>query len=143
MRMAPAPIVRIADLELFADCTKAELRQISSLMTYLQVPRDQVLMREGGRANEFVVIGSGTAKVSRQTNQGVVTVAEVGSGDFLGEMGLLAGTGRTATVTATTDLAVLVSSASEFRTILHIAPSVANKVVRASTVRAERMEIAA
>lgn len=141
--MATAPIVRIADLALFADCTKAELRQIGSLMTYLQVARDQVLMREGGRANEFVVIGSGTAKVSRQTNQGVVTVAEVGSGDFLGEMGLLAGTGRSATVTATTDLAVFVSSASEFRTILHIAPSVANKVVRASTLRAENVDIAA
>lgn len=141
--MATAPIVRIADLELFADCTKAELRRISSLMTYLQVPRDHVLMREGGRANEFVVIGSGTATVSRRTNQGVVTLAEVGTGDFLGEMGLLAGTGRTATVTATSDLAVLVSSASEFRTILHIAPSVADKVVRASTLRAESMDIAA
>ena len=141
--MATPPVVRIADLELFADCTKAELRQISSLMTYLQLQRDQILMREGGRANEFVVIGSGTAKVSRQTNQGVVTVAEVGTGDFLGEMGLLAGTGRTATVTATTDLTVLVSSASEFRTILHIAPSVADKVVHASTLRAASLDIAA
>ena len=141
--MATPPVVRIADLELFADCTRAELRQIGSLTTYLQVPKGQVLMREGGRANEFVVIGSGTAKVSRQTNQEVVTVAEVGSGDFLGEMGLLAGTNRTATVTAMTDLTVLVSSASEFRSILRLAPSVANKVVHASTVRAASLDIAA
>ncbi len=141
--MATPPVVRIADLELFADCTRAELRQIGSLTTYLQVPKGQVLMREGGRANEFVVIGSGNAKVSRQTGRGVVTVAEVGSGDFLGEMGLLAGTNRTATVTALTDLTVLVSSASEFRTILHVAPSVANKVVHASTVRAAGLDLAA
>jgi CRP-like cAMP-binding protein len=141
--MAIPPVVRIADLELFADCTRAELRQIGSLTTYLQVPRDQVLMREGGRANEFVVIGSGTARVSRRTNDGVVTVAEVGSGDFLGEMGLLTGAGRTATVTATTDLTILVSSASEFRSILHIAPSVTDKVIRASTVRAASLDIAA
>jgi CRP-like cAMP-binding protein len=141
--MATLPVVRIADLELFADCSKAELRQIASLTTYLQVQKDQVLMREGARANEFVIIGSGTAQVWRQTNQGAVTVAEVGSGDFLGEMGLLAGTSRTATVTATSDLTVLVSSASEFRSILHIAPSVANKVVQASNVRAASLNVAA
>ena len=42
-------VVRIADLDLFADCTKAQLRQIASLMTYLRVPRNRVLMREGAR----------------------------------------------------------------------------------------------
>jgi CRP-like cAMP-binding protein len=141
--MATPPVVHIRDLELFADCTKAELRQISSLTTYLQVPKDHVLMREGGRANEFVVISSGTAQVSRQTDHGVISVAEVGRGDFLGEMGLLAGTSRSATVTATTDLGVLVSSVGEFRSILHIAPSVANKIVRASSVRAASLDLAA
>jgi CRP-like cAMP-binding protein len=141
--MVTPQVVRIADLELFADCSKAELRQISSLTTYLQLQKDQVLMREGTRANEFVIIGSGTAQVSRQTSKGVVSVAEVGSGDFLGEMGLLAGTSRTATVTATTDLTVLVSSASEFRSILRIAPSVANKVVHTSNVRAASLDVAA
>lgn len=141
--MATPPVMRIADLELFADCTKAELRQIGSLTTYLQVRKDHVLMREGGRANEFVVIGSGSAQVSRNTTHGVIRVADVGSGDFLGEMGLLSGTSRTATVTATTDLAVLVSSAIEFRSILHISPSVADKVVHTSTVRAAGMGIAA
>jgi CRP-like cAMP-binding protein len=141
--MDPAPVVDIADLALFADCTKAELRQISSLTTYLQVPKGHVLMREGGRANEFIVIGSGTAHVSRQTDHGVVGVAEVGRGDFLGEMGLLAGTSRLATVTATTDLGVLVSSVGEFRSILRLVPSVAKKIVRASTVRAAGLDLAA
>jgi CRP-like cAMP-binding protein len=141
--MATPPVVQLTDLELFADCTRAELRQIASLTTYLHLRKDQVLMREGGRANEFVIIGSGTAQVSRQSDQGVVTVADVGSGDFLGEMGLLSGTSRTATVTAMTDLEVLVSSASEFRAILHIAPSVAKKVVHASNVRAASLDMAA
>jgi CRP-like cAMP-binding protein len=70
-------------------------------------------------------------------------VADVGPGDFLGEMALLTGTSRTATVTATTDLEVLVSSTGEFRSILEIAPSVERKVRRASLARAASMAIAA
>jgi CRP-like cAMP-binding protein len=73
----------------------------------------------------------------------VARVADVGSGEFLGEMGLLTGTPRSATATATTDLALYASSASEFRSILEIAPSVADKVVRTSIARAANLELAA
>jgi CRP-like cAMP-binding protein len=140
--MAAPRVVDIADLELFAGCTKAELRQIRALTTYVQVPRDQVLMREGSPAHEFIIIDSGTARVSRATDDGVQTVADVGSGEFLGEMALLTGTPRTATATATTDLGVLVSSVSEFRSILRIAPSVADKVFQTSMERAASLEMA-
>jgi CRP-like cAMP-binding protein len=141
--MHTSNVTGMADLELFADCTKTELRQIRSLMTHLRVPKDRVLIREGAMANEFIVIGEGTARVSRQTGHGVATLADVGTSDFLGEMALLMGTRRTATATATTDLTVFVSSASEFRGILRIAPSVAEKVVSTSMVRASSLDIAA
>jgi CRP-like cAMP-binding protein len=141
--MYTSSVGRIANLELFAGCSRAELRQIDSLTTCLQVSRDQVLMREGSTAKEFIIIVSGTARVSRETDEGIARVADVGSGEFLGEMALLTGTRRTATATATTDLAILVSSASEFRSILDIAPSVAEKVVQTSIVRAASMDVAA
>lgn len=141
--MTAAPVVDIGELELFADCTKAELRKIRSLTTYLQVPKDQVLMREGSPAHEFIIIDSGTAHVSRQTDDGVAEVAEVGSGGFLGEMALLNGSRRTATATAETNLGVLVSSASEFRSILDVAPSVAEKIVKTSKDRAASLDLAA
>jgi CRP-like cAMP-binding protein len=134
--------VDIAELDLFADCTKAELRQIRSLTTYLRIPKDRVLIREGSRAQEFIIINSGSARVSRATDDGVTTVAEVGSGEFLGEMSLLTGSPRNATATATTDLGVLVSSASEFRTIMRIAPTVADKVFQTSMERASTTELA-
>jgi CRP-like cAMP-binding protein len=133
--MSAPRVVDIGELELFADCTKAELRKIRSLTTYLQVRKDQVLMQEGNPANEFIIIDSGTAEVSRATDDGIAKVAEVGSGDFLGEMALLNGSPRSATAKAATDLGVLVSSASEFRSILDLAPSVADKIRRASVDR--------
>ncbi len=141
--MDAAPLVRLADLELFADCTKAELRKIESLTTYLHLERDRVLMREGSSAREFIVIGSGSARISKETGVGTTTVADVGSGEFIGEMGLLANKPRTATATATTDLGVFVSSASEFKSMLQIAPSVARKVRRAFVTRAASLGEAA
>jgi CRP-like cAMP-binding protein len=133
--------IDIADLELFADCTKSELRKIRALTTYVRVPQDRVLMREGTRAHEFIIINSGTAVISRQTDEGVATVAEVGSGEFLGEMALLTGTLRNATATAATDLGVLVSTANEFRSIMRIAPTVADKVFQTSMERAAKVEL--
>ncbi len=110
----------IHDLEVFAGCTRAQVRAIESLTTLLHLDEGHVLMREGTPAKEFIVIESGTALVTRQ-----------------------AGSLRTATVTATTPLTVLVSSAGEFRTMLRVAPSVAHKVHRASLLRTESLVPAA
>ena len=141
--MDAAPAIRLSDLELFADCTKAELRQIESLTTYLQVEQDRVLIREGSPAKEFIIIGSGRARISRETGGRPTRVADVGSGEFIGEMELLAKTPRAATATAATDLTLLVSSASEFKSMLHVAPSVAEKVRRTSVARAASLRPAA
>jgi CRP-like cAMP-binding protein len=135
--------IRLDKLDLFSDCTRAQLQQISSMTSYLHLPKGHVLMREGAPAKEFIVILDGTAQVTRRTADGVVRVADVGPGDFQGEMGLLAGSPRTATVTATTDLVVLVSSVGEFRSILELAPSVAAKVREASSARASDLQLAA
>jgi CRP/FNR family cyclic AMP-dependent transcriptional regulator len=135
--------VRIAELELFSDCTRSELRQLDSLTTFLQLKQDRVLISEGSPAREFIIIGSGTARVSRETDNGVATVADLGRGEFLGEMELLAGTRRAATVTAATDVGVLVSSAGEFQSMMRISPSVAHKVRLASIARAASLDLAA
>jgi protein lysine acetyltransferase len=134
------PEVDIAELELFAKCTKAQLRKIRSLTTYLRIPRDSVLIRQGSVAKEFIIIGRGTARVSRAADDGQKTVAEVGSGEVLGEMALLTGSRRTATATAATDLGVLVSSAREFQEILRVAPSVADRVFEISMNRADNAD---
>jgi len=141
--LASTVALRIDDLDLFADCTRTQLHQIAALTTGLHIPKGHVLIRQGSLAGEFIVIHSGSATVTRAVNGGVVHVADVGASDFLGEMALLNGTRRTATVTAATDLDVLVSSVGEFRSILELAPSVARKVRRASLARTSSMAVAA
>lgn len=136
-------VKRIDELELFADCKRGELRRIAPLTTLIRVPKDQVLMREGGAPRQFIVVGGGTARLTRETEDGVTTVADVGSGQFIGETALLSGTRLTTTATAATDLTVFVSSASEFRSILRIAPSVERKVRRWSLDRSMTTDEAA
>jgi CRP-like cAMP-binding protein len=126
-------------LALFADCSPAELRRISSLVTMLTLDAGTVLMTEGTIGLEFLVIVDGTAKVS----VGGQVVAELGAGDFAGEMSLLARGPRTATVTAVTPLTVYVCNSAEFATLLEVAPNVADKITRAAAVRSEELRQAA
>ena len=137
------PVERLSHLDLFADCTRAQLHKIDALTTDLSIRKDRVLIREGSVARQFIVIRTGSARVTRRTNDGVTTVADVGTGNFLGEQALLARTRWTATATATTDLEVLVSSLEEFRSILEIAPSVAHRLQRAPLALAGDMPSAA
>jgi CRP-like cAMP-binding protein len=141
--MGRTDIRRLDQLELFADCDRAELRRIEPLTTFLRVPKDQVLLREGQAPQQFIVVGSGTARLTRASEDGAGPVTEIGDGGFIGESALLSGSRVEATATAATDLSVFVSSASEFRSILRIAPSVEQKVRRASLVRAATDGIAA
>ena len=131
------------ELELFSECSRSELRQINGLTTRLHIPEGRVLLREGEAPREFLIVGSGRVQVTRKTDHGTTVLNEVGSGEILGEMALLMGTHRTATVTALSDLTVYVSSVSEFRTILRIAPSVALRIRQTLHVRSEGLAVAA
>jgi CRP-like cAMP-binding protein len=57
----------------------------------------------------------------------------------VGEISLLRGVRRTATVTATTDLTAYVSNPSEFREILRSAPAAAKRISEASSLRSENL----
>ncbi len=117
----------LEDVELFAEATRAERAVIRRLLTPLAVPAGRVLVEEGARGNQFMVLVEGNASVS----QGGQTIATLEPGALVGEMALLQddGTGRrNATVTANTDAVIYVGSRAEFRQILQAAPSVARKV---------------
>jgi CRP-like cAMP-binding protein len=128
--------IRTADLEIFSDCSKAELRQIESMTTLVHVPKGRVLIEEGAPAREFFIIGSGEARITRKSSEGIQTVAEVGRGEIVGEMALLTGMPRTATVTALTDVGILVGSPGEFRSIMWTSPTVAQRVYETYLARA-------
>lgn len=126
--MARASIDRtLAKIPLFKECTKKELQAVSRLVTPIHVTAGKVLTKEGDAGREFMIIAKGTATVKRNGRK----VATLGPGDFFGELALLAGVPRTATVTAETDMVVEALNRAEFATLLDESPSIARKVLSA------------
>ena len=124
----------LAELPLFSSSSRGELAQIARLLTKVQLPAGRVLIEEGARGDEFMIIVDGMAEVSR----GGRPVALLGRGDVIGEMALLDESRRgrrNATVTARTDVTIYVGTPAEFRTLLEIAPSVADAIRRTASER--------
>jgi CRP-like cAMP-binding protein len=70
-------------------------------------------------------------------------IARFGPGDFFGEVAVLDGGARTATVVADSDMTVLVLSPSEFDALLDLSPQVARRVVAAMASRLRRATVLA
>ena len=129
----------LAELPLFSEVSRSEMALVRRHLTPLRVPAGRVLVREGARGDEFMIISSGEATVS----QGGQPIATLGRGDLVGEMALLdqdRASRRNATVTANTDAVIYAGSRAEFRQILASAPSVARKVRETAAARLARSE---
>ncbi len=87
---------RLKSLPLFKDVPDEELAQIAGFAQEVNVEEGRELVREGDFSYEFMAIEEGEAEVTREGRH----VADLGAGDFFGEMGLLEKTLRNATVTA-------------------------------------------
>ena len=116
----------LKNVPLFAGCSKSELQRIASLADELDLGDGATLIREGERGREFIVIADGTVRVSKKGK----TVRDLGAGDFIGEIALVADVPRTATVTATSPVRLLVVTDRAFRGLLEQMPSIAKKVLQ-------------
>jgi CRP/FNR family cyclic AMP-dependent transcriptional regulator len=110
---------------LFNGCNKKELKAVAALCTPVRVDEGFVLTTQGGLGRECFVIADGIASV---TINGAV-VAEVGPGDCVGEMSLLDGGRRSATVTASSAMTLYVLSAGEFQALLEHNPVIDRKIM--------------
>ena len=91
---------RLKSIPLFKDVPDEELGQIATFAQEVTVDAGRELVREGDFSYEFMAIEDGEAEVTRNGEH----VADLGPGDFFGEMGLLEKTLRNATVTATSPM---------------------------------------
>jgi len=114
----------------FAACTEEQLREVARLAERLHVQAGEVILREGRLGRELFVILSGTATVTRDGR--VVNVR--GSGDYFGELAAIEAAPRSATVTATTDLDVLIIGPREFEAMMEI-PGFRNALMKGMSRR--------
>src|SRR5262245_56828248 len=116
---------RLKTVPLFADLDDRELEHLDRALTEGDVRAGHVLMREGQIAQEMVVVLEGELEVKR----GDTHVATLKSGDFAGELAILAHSTRHATFTASTDSKLLVIEGREFLGVLEEAPHLAVKML--------------
>jgi CRP-like cAMP-binding protein len=121
----------LSTVPLFSRCTKKELKVLSRLATQMTFPAGRVVTQQGRYGREFIVILNGQATVTIDGQ----TVATLGPGDFLGEIALLDGGPRTATVIADTDLVVEVMSHQEFASVLVDVPLVTRGILKGVAAR--------
>ncbi len=118
-------VERLQDVALFAACTDRELTQVARAMDEVSVDAGKDIVTQGTLGHEFYLILSGRASVSRDGS----TVAELGPGQYFGEMALLDGAPRNATVTASEPIDLLVLGQREFAAVLDSSPGVARKLL--------------
>jgi CRP/FNR family transcriptional regulator, cyclic AMP receptor protein len=120
-----AKVELLKRVPLFADCSKSELRALARSTDEIDLREGTVMTREGRPGREFFVLIEGTARVTKDGQE----VAELKGGDWFGEIALITNRPRTATVTATSAVDVLVLTDRRFRTAVQTMPTIALKVL--------------
>lgn len=115
---------RLKSIPLFAEVGDEELSQIAPFANEVSVEEGKVLVREGDFSYELMAIEEGSAEVTR----GGEHVADLGPGDFFGEMGLLERTLRNATVTATSPMRLITLTGWDLKRVERAAPEAIERV---------------
>ena len=115
---------RLKSIPLFDEVGDEELAQIAPFATEVSVEEGRDLVREGDFSYEFMAIEEGEAEVTRAGEH----VADLGPGDFFGEMGLLERTLRNATGTAKTPIRLVTLTGWDLRRVERTAPEAIERV---------------
>jgi CRP-like cAMP-binding protein len=121
----------VQSIPLFAGLSKDDQKVVAQYADEVDVEPGTVLAQEGRLAYEFFAIKAGTAEVK----VGGAHTAALGPGDFFGEIGLLGGDRRVASVVATTPMSLVVLTGSQLRAIDSRMPGVAERIRSAMAQR--------
>jgi len=127
---------RLQGVGFFSSLSKKELATIAQWTDEVSVREGHELATQGHFAHEFFLIEEGSAEVTKDGER----IAELGPGEFFGEIGLLETDRRTASVVATTPMELIVMFEREFRQMERELPSVATRVRSAIRARLENRE---
>jgi CRP-like cAMP-binding protein len=127
-----ASVDDVASVPLFNSLDKEQLATLASWFHEQNASEGRRLVGEGASGYTFFVLVDGTAEVTIEGQ----TLAELGPGDFFGEMAILGDGRRTATVTGTSPTRLLVMFGTEFRRLEADYPAIASRITEAVQARA-------
>jgi CRP/FNR family transcriptional regulator, cyclic AMP receptor protein len=126
-----AKVELLKKVPLFSRLGKKELQDVAHIADELDLPAGKEMAQQGDRGREFFVLLDGEAEVTKSGNR----VNTLQPGDFFGEIALVTKMPRTATVTATSDVRVLVITERDFDSLMRRSPTIGHGVAEALAER--------
>jgi CRP/FNR family transcriptional regulator, cyclic AMP receptor protein len=120
---------RLKDVPFFSSLDKKQLDIVAQQTDEVDIREGKDLVRQGELGHEFFIVESGTAEAKIDGQH----VRDFGPGDFFGEIALLEEERRTATVTATSPMTVIVMTRASFRALDQTVPEI-HRVVHEAIV---------
>jgi CRP/FNR family cyclic AMP-dependent transcriptional regulator len=118
-------IDHLAAVPLFSACSRKDLQLVAKRAEDVKVEAGKQLVTEGDTGTEFFVIIDGNATVARHGQK----VADLGPGQFFGDLALLDRAPRNATITADTPMELVVLGQREFAGLIDDVPEFAHKLL--------------
>jgi CRP/FNR family transcriptional regulator, cyclic AMP receptor protein len=125
MAIRQAYLDHLARVPLFATCSTKDLQKIAKASDEIAVKAGTTLTDQGQQGREAFIVVDGSATVKRNGRK----ITSVGPGAVIGELSLLDRGPRTATVTADTDMTVLVIDQRNFAGVIDQVPALAHKLL--------------
>jgi CRP/FNR family transcriptional regulator, cyclic AMP receptor protein len=129
-------IDRLEQVALLEACSRKQLRAVARIAEVVEVPAEAVLARSGAPGDEFFLILDGHARVEVSARKR----SRLGPDNYFGEMSLLDGGPRSATVIAETPMRLLVIKRRNFATLLREAPELTHSLLTTLSRRLRQAE---
>jgi hypothetical protein len=134
--MATDYVSRLQAIPLFDSLSEAELGHINSIVRSASYSTDQVIFTVGEKSDKLYIIDTGQVRVRRRDSSGAETISRfLGPGQFVGEVGLLRGEPRNATVEAVVDTTLFTINKDDFLEMLARFPSIRVRLEAAARSR--------
>lgn len=127
----------LGEVPLFAEVSARQVRKIARLGSVARFVTNDPIVSAGNRGDAFYVILNGRAKVVRGSGR---TIARLGPGSYFGEMSLIDGAPRSATIVAETETTCLMLTRTRFSKIVRQEPAVAVALLRTLAARVRKLE---
>ena len=139
-RLPRGTVALLQAVPLFSGLSKRDVRRVVGLARQVAFAPGRTIVERGVRGDCFYLVVDGTARVYRSVVPTGRAIARLGPGDFFGEMALLDGGPRTATVVAETRVSAIKIPRPSFRQLLQKEPTVALRMLEEMAQRARRRE---
>lgn len=123
-------------LPLFENCTRKELADIAAIMVEAERPAGSVLTREGQDGGLMFVIVDGTADVVSARK----VISRLGPGDVVGELSLIDGQARSASVVASSPVQILQIAADDFQSLVHRSPKFVKALLQSLSLKVREVD---